>query len=333
MVRFRTILSAVLVLLSAAACQRRPFAERTTGVELVLSIDTRIVNCDEVELPEMMRVDLFDPVTGEVRYTDYVGPRGGYIYPAPGTYDLMVYNIGTENTQVRNESRYREVEAYTTGISDFLKSQLARFLARVAQERAMREQAAGVTRAPETEPIVYQPDHIFVGRRENVTVPVRYFEDDAEEIVIEVGAETLVETWKVEMVNVVGMKWITDAVAVVSGQAESTFMAAGEDSDGIVSIYFEQSGDADRGTLTGFFNTFGRYPGELDEIGLDVNIKDLGGGEHHFHFDVTEDFDDNPEQVIVIDGGIVIEEPAKEEGGGFDPKVDDWEDINTDIIL
>lgn len=327
----KTIRIAVLLILSvlcAMGCQRRPFVEHTTGVNLILKVNTEIVNAGDVPLPETMRVDLFDPQTGKVRYTDYVSATGGYIYPAPGEYDMIVYNIGTESTIIRNENSYGEVEAYTNDVSAFIKGQIAQFLASRAEAKAER----GKTKADEVERIVNQPDHLFVATGHRVHIPALLEDEEEREVTIEVDAHTVVETWKVQVTNVIGLQWVRSAVAIMSGQVESTFLGSGEDSDKAVSIYFEMEKNEEKGLIEGAFHTFGKHPGELSELSFDVSITDTGGDEHHFHFDVTEDFFDNPDNIIVIDEEIEIEEP-KVSGGGFDPSVEDWEDVKTDIIL
>lgn len=318
----------LLVILCAVACQRRPFVEHTTGVNLILKVNTQVVNAGDVPMPETMRVDLFDPETGAVRYTDYISSTGGYIYPAPGEYDMLLYNIGTESTLIRNEHSYDEVEAYTNDVSSFIKGQLAKFLASRAKARAER----GKTKADEEERIVNEPDHLFVASGHRVDIPAFVEEEEVREITIEVDAHSVVETWKVKVVSVIGLQWVQSAVAIMSGQVESTFIGKDEDSDRIVSIYFEMDKNEEDGTIEGTFNTFGKHPEELSELSFDVNITDTGGDEHHFHFDVTEDFFDNPDNTIIIDEQIEIEEP-KTGGGGFDPSVEDWEDVKTDIIL
>lgn len=318
----------ILVALCAIACQRRPFVEHTTGVNLILKVNTEIVNAGDVPLPETMRVDLFDPQTGKVRYTDYISATGGYIYPAPGDYDMILYNIGTESTIIRNENSYDEVEAYTNEVSSFIKGQIAQFLASRAEAKAER----GKTKADEVERIVNQPDHLFVATGHRVNIPALLEGEEEREVTIEVDAHTVVETWKVHVTSVIGLQWVQSAVAIMSGQVESTFLGSGEDSDEVVSIYFEMEKNEEAGLIEGTFHTFGKHPGELSELSFDVNITDTGGDEHHFHFDVTEDFFDNPENLIIIEDPIEIEEP-KTGGGGFDPSVEDWEDVKTDIIL
>lgn len=315
------------VVMSALSCQRRDFAEKVTEVNLSLNVKTHVANAGEVPAPETMRVDLYDVKTGKLKYTDYVEAEGGYIHPAPGTYDMVVYNIGTEAVQIRNESDINEIEAYTSEVSAYLKGQLAQFFADIAKIKESQE----MSKSPADEKVIYEPDHIFVGRADEVEIPVIY-EGEEREVVIEVDAHPEVETWKVTVANVKGLEYVQNVVAVISGQAESHFIGRGEDSGESVSIYFEKKRDMENKVLTGTFNTFGKHPTEKGILSLDINVTDTGGSDHHFHFDVDSQFQDNPDSHIVIDDPIEIEEP-KVAGGGFAPSVDDWEDINTDIDL
>lgn len=323
----------MMILLLAAAllagsCQRRDFVERTTGVNLILKINTQIVNHNEHPLPETMRVDLYNMKTGKIAYTDYVSPTGGYIHPVPGDYDLVLYNIGTESTQVRNEHDFNQIEAFTSEVSAFLKGQLAQFLASVAKSKAERAQ----TKAPVEETIVYEPDHLFVGMAHGVNIPVRYEGEEDLEVVIEVDAHTVVETWRVSVTNVIGLEYVRDVVALMSGQVESHFIGKEEKSDKSVSVFFEMYKDMENNALVGRFNTFGKQPSEISSLDFDINVTDTGGEEHHFHFDVDSQFMDNPDNHIQVEEQIEVKEP-KPGGGGFDPSVEDWENVNTDIIL
>ena len=133
------ILLAAMMVLLAGSCQRRPFAEHRSKVSLNVNINTEIINHADIPLPENMRVDLYDPSSAQLRYTDYVGPTGGYIHPVAGTYDMIVYSIGSESTIIHNEQHFNEIEAYTNEVSAFIKSQLAQFLTKrtkAAKERA-----------------------------------------------------------------------------------------------------------------------------------------------------------------------------------------------------
>ena len=334
------ILLLAAVLLAAAACQRRPFAQTQSKVSLQLDIKTDIINHVQAELPADLRVDLYDPETAQLVYTDYVGPYGGYIHPEAGVYDMIVYSIGSESTLVHNEHDYNAIEAYTNEVSSFIKAQMAQFLAKrakAARERAAKGLSVDDTKkpVPMEEPVVNQPDHMFVGWYHNLEVPVVYEDDPVREIYVEVDVHTIVETWQVEVEIAQGSQWIRDHVPLMSGQRGSVHIGPNVASEKIVSIYFDMKmEDREDGgkSLKGVFNTFGRHTDSSQGQSLDLNIKDSGGGDHLYHFDVTDQFIDNEKRYILVKEPIVIEEP-KVEGGGFQPVVDDWDDVVTDIIL
>lgn len=325
----RTRMTAALVLtmaMLAASCQRRPFAEHTTEVNLVLNVKTDIVINDEVPMPETMRIGLYETDGGSVQYTDYISSTGGLIHPKPGTYDLVVYNIGTESTQIRNEKSHDDIEAFTSEVSSFLKSQLGKFLEKRAQAQAKAEPEA------KEEKIVYEPDHLFVGHLRQTEIPALLEDGEDIEIHLNVDAHSVVETWNVDIPNVDGVEYVQKAVAIISGQAGSHFIGREEDSSESVSIYFEMSVDKETGVLFGKFNTFGKHPEAQSVLSLDINLTDTGGKEHHYHFDVDSDFMDNPALEIVIEDEVKVEQPTGG-GGGFVPTVNDWDEVRTEINI
>lgn len=325
----RTRMTAALVLtmaMLAASCQRRPFAEHTTEVNLVLNVKTDIVINDEVPMPETMRIGLYETDGGSVQYTDYISSTGGLIHPKPGTYDLVVYNIGTESTQIRNEKSHDDIEAFTSEVSSFLKSQLGKFLEKRAQAQAKAEPEA------KEEKIVYEPDHLFVGHLRQTEIPALLEDGEDIEIHLNVDAHSVVETWNVDIPNVDGVEYVQKAVAIISGQAGSHFIGREEDSSESVSIYFEMSVDKETGVLFGKFNTFGKHPEAQSVLSLDINLTDTGGKEHHYHFDVDSDFMDNPALEIVVEDEVKVEQPTGG-GGGFVPTVNDWDEVRTEINI
>ena len=325
--------------LLAGACQRRPFSSRNTGVNLVLKINTRIVNQVDVALPANMRVGMYNPDNHSLSYADFVGPEGGYISPEPGTYDILVYNFETESTILRGEDDFLKAEAYTNEISPYLKGQIKGLL---EQRRKLRQERLAASSVSETaatddeERVVYEPDHLFVGRVKGQDIPRLLLEEGDREIVIEVDATSIVETWKIEIRGVQGAEYISSISAIISGQAASTYLYSGEDSDESVSVYFtmqtNRARTSDEGMIMGSFNTFGKKPGVESELSLDVSITDSGGNTYDLHYDITSDFLDNPERVIVIEDDISIDPPSSG-GGGFDPSVEDWDNVTSAIEL
>ena len=310
-----------MTVLLSGACQRRPFAENRSRVVIVLNINTDIINHTQEELPENMRVDLYNPETSELVFTDYVGPTGGVIHPAPGVYDMIIYSIGTESTQVQNESNYKTIEAFTSEVSGYLRSQMAEFLTKDSDSYA-------------GDLAVNQPDHIFVGWYDGLDIPVTYEDEPVIVVTVDVEAHTLVETWQVEICNVEGTENVSEVTALVSGQEGSVHIGPNTSTDRIVSVFFDmkvETGDNGRKVIKGKYNSFGQHPDRKHETIIDISVKNRGGGQQIFHFDVTDQMKDNPKQYILIQDPIKIEETGG--GGGFQPVVDEWDDIHTDIIL
>ena len=121
--------------------------------------------------------------------------------------------------------------------------------------------------------------------------------------------------------------------AVVTGLAGSNMISFNQRSEDIVSVFFDNQTIDENGILTARFNTFGKNM-DIDEPQvLSLVFTDVAGKGHVFNIDVTEQFIDNPEQIIRVRTEIDIPEPMSSGDGGFVPKVDEWDEINTDIII
>lgn len=316
----RYMIPMLVMLLFMASCARRPFADYNSKVKLSLNINTDIQNHEVTKLPENMRVDLYDPATGEHLYTDYVGPEGGYIHPDPGIYDLIVYSIGSETTIVHNEHHFNEIEAYTNEVMSYLKSQTAE----------------NQTKEGESEhPIVYEPEHIFVGWHQSLEVPVALEDEEIQEILVEIDAHTIVETWQVEIRNVEGTQYVSELSGIACGQRGSVHIGPNVASERVVRVIFEMKLE-DKGSggkcIKGKYSSFGVHEEQTGTVYLDLSVGNKGGGSQYFRFDVTDQMKGNEQRYILIDDPVVIEESGGG-GGGFQPIVDDWDDIHTDIKL
>ena len=89
----------------------------------------------------------------------------------------------------------------------------------------------------------------------------------------------------------------------------------------------------ENGVLTAKFNTFGWTKSIHEPQVLSLVFTDVAGKGHVYNFDISNQFPDNKEQIIRIVTEIDIPEPMTSGDGGFVPKVDDWDEINTDIII
>ena len=87
--------AAAWLLMPAVSCERRPLSDQSYNVYLELEIEDEITNYELESLPEVMKVNFYDPQTEALMYEDFVGPQGGDLSVPPGTYHMVVYNFGS----------------------------------------------------------------------------------------------------------------------------------------------------------------------------------------------------------------------------------------------
>lgn len=312
----RILLYALMLLCVMTSCKRRPLTTADYTVIVNIEIEKEIVNYEVEKDPSLMRCVFYNADNGAFVTQAFLPPTGGQVSLVPmRSYDVLVYNFDTETTWIEDENWWDRIYASTSLIPDSFRTKLrSRAESKVDEEN-----------------IVYDPDHLFVGRLEDVFIPARAVE--APTVVIDLYAETVVETWIVEVETVTGRENIGTIAGVVTGLAESNRIAFDERSRDYVSVYFDNQTIDENGLLTGKFNTFGRNPESGVPQVLSLVFTDVAGKGYVYNFDVSDQFVDNPEQIIRLKFDIDIPKPETPGDGGFAPVVDEWEDVNTDIII
>ncbi len=308
------ILCAVLFA-SLASCERRPLTTADYMVIVNLEIEDSITNYQMQRLPSLMRCVFYDSHTGAFITQAFLPPTGGQVSLIPSReYDVLVYNFDTESTWISGENSFYNVYASTSVIP-------TSFLTKLRSRSA----------ADEKEKIVYDPDHLYVGRLHDVFVPARSV--DADPLVLDIKCETVVESWIVDVRTVTGVENIGSIAAVITGLSESNRIALNERSTDYVSVYFDNQVIDENGCVRASFNTFGRNPNSGTQQILSLVIIDIAGNGRVFNIDVSEQFINNPEQIIRVNTEIDIPKPITAGDGGFAPEVDEWDDVNTEIII
>lgn len=311
---------ALTVLFSAPSCKRRPLSDADYNVNVVFNIDQNILNGPEMTEPEMMRVAFFDHNNGNLVAQAYLPPQGGQVSVLPGrSYDVLAYNFGTQVTFIQNENNFGRISATTNQIADSFKSKL---------------KSRG-TRSPgdETEgTIVYDPDHLFVGRLMNVDMPARSVESP--EVTLTIDCQTVVQSWILCVNKIKGAQYVGSISAVITGLSQYHRLGQGNRSEEVASVFFDVRNLDRDGFLDARFNTFGRSPKQGERQILSLVITDVAGKGYIFNVDISDQFIDNPRQYILVNtDDIEIPEPEHKEGGGLAPSVDEWKDINTNINI
>lgn len=308
-------MAVLLMCMLSAACQRRPLTTADYAVTLNIHIDKDIVNYEYEKDPSLMRCIFYDSNTGAFITQAFLPPTGGQVSLIPAReYDVLVYNFDTESTWLENENWFQKIYASTSVIPDSFRTKLRSRATKVDEEQ-----------------IVYDPDHLYVGRLNDVFIPSRSV--DAPPVILDVTCQTVVESWIIEVKTVTGVKNIGSMAGVVTSLSGSNFIGPNDRSSDFVSVYFDNQTIDSEGTLTARFNTFG-WTSEIKEAQvLSLVFTDVAGKGHVYNIDVSNQFPGNKEQIIRVQTEIDIPEPMTSGDGGFVPKVDEWDEINTDIII
>lgn len=324
----------LLSLLALAACHRIPMYEASSGVFLRLDLKTELdaefsENIDfaaHPELlakvtgtaPEMVRACFYDADSHELVAEDFLPPEGGFIHIPTGMYDVLVYSLGTEATQVEGTKTRAGAYAFTSPTGARVKVQT---------------KAGGGEDSEVEQAVIWEPDPLYAGRIAGAVIPV-YPEGEEESVVLESVLKRSVETWSLEIREVEGAERIAAAEAYVTGQAAGRYLWDGRTTNHPASLVCPLVVNPAKGQLWTVFNTFGKFPEAESDVVVDLLVTTTGGARCSYIFDVTDQWKnpDNTAHRIVID--VLVEIPDENySGGGFDPIVEDWDGEEIDIIV
>ena len=179
--------------------------------------------------------------------------------------------------------------------------------------------------------IINEPDHLYTSNEMNVTIDA--FIGSEQNITIHTTTSSILDVYSLEVLNIKGAENIEKVEAFVTGQVISNYFGIQEREASPASVYVDMSIDTENNRLYAVFNTFGKLPGEQNNIFLDIT--DSGGGQYRYVFNVTDQFDnpDNRNHQIIIEGDIIDIPKAEHGGGGFQPSVNEWEREDIDVPL
>jgi hypothetical protein len=336
---------AAVILASALSCIRRPLEDMMEQVALRVDVNVKAVanvSCDvyneNIPVPnvntDMMRVMVYDPGTRNLLTQSFISQKteengdqvlSGMLNISYGNYDFLIYNFDTPTTQVSGENNENSILGYTSEIPD-----------------AMRTRYLG-TKAGEYDNvhINYEPDHLMVAREHNLRVSPR---DTL--VVIKTVATTVVDTYYIQ-IHVEGMQYASSATAIINGLSPSNHFGLNERTlDPTAAVCFEMLKSQDpklpgenKDVLCAVFNTFGKIPEATSNLHVTFNVVDVAGNlqQKDINLDTVFKSQDAIEHHwLLIDETWVIQKPddtPQNSGGGFRPVVDDWEEINENIIL
>ncbi len=361
------ILLGVLCLAMMFSCERRPLEQPSqaiavsvkVNVNAVTNVNTNIRNSVtlygttptlwEEKLaqldPQTMRVLVYNPDTDKLITQSFVSSStvdengnkvfNGTLGISHGDYNFLVYNFDTPTTQVSEESTESRIIAYTEEISPSLK---AKYL-------GTRSGTDEETENPyEDIHIHYEPEHLLVANHRNIRISPH---DTL--VVIHTEASSVIDTYYLQ-VSVEGLEFASTATAVISGLSPSNKIGLNERTEEPSSaVIFEMHKGQDtavegenKDVLCAVFNTFGKIKDSGSQLYITFNVYDTAGN----LLNLTANLDDICETELakknhwlIIDKSyltIVIPDPGTtphEGNGGFQPKVDNWEEEEGNITI
>ena len=346
-----------LCILVLSSCERRPLVDLSNTHYVRVYIDENIPNVTygfynetynrpHYESPDVLRITLADPETGFTKAERFLRNTGvdenglyydGYIIADPGEYMLTAYNFDTESTIIDGMNNHWNMKAYTNEIASHLKTKIP----------------SRSTKSPETESesIVYDPDHLFATHCGRVVIP---YSENLDTLRTPEGthfrASSIVKSYYLQ-VRVKGIKYASSSVGLLTGMAGSAWVKDSKmDEEHNVTVYFEMMPgenpsagitrtDDDTALIYTTFGTFGKLPSEDNELEITFDFLTVYGKPYSETIDITGVFS-TPEakehQWLLLDHVIAIPEPPPGTGsgsGGFQPSVDKWSDVESDIII
>lgn len=343
----------VVVVLSAAACHRRPLYDPETSVKVRVKVNVKAI-CNITEgtkrntdprlydkrtlsmNTDEMHVLVYYPDTRNLYTQTWLRAKtmengeqvlSGDLAVDFGEWDIVIYNWDTQSIQKTGFNSESTMIAYTDEIPS---STRVRYLGTKA------DAFDGIG-------IYEEPEHLFVAHKDVMVAP----RDTV--IVIDTEAQTVIDTYYLQ-IRVKGIQHATtNANAVISGLSPSNRFALNlrtEDPSGAVCFPLIASKDTTitdepNDVMCAVFNTFGKIPEVTSNLHATFSVVDTGGNLQTLDVNLDDVFKKKEaieNHWLIIDQVIwEIEDPNVNPqpggNGGFQPIVDDWEEEHGEIIL
>ena len=263
--------------------------------------------------PETMRLYLFPIDGGRPRTYEFIDYRGGHVNVPAGRYKALCVNADTESVLYRGIDSFDSFEAY-------------------APDGVLSVGAFLVPRAEGTseERVAKSPDRLYSARLDDLTVEL-----SKENQTVTLYPELSVCRYRVEIRNVSNLQYVSsDGIAgSLSGMSGGLLVGRNELTSAPVTVPFEVISDG-VSTLTADFLTFGQTGSSGPAHKLVIYVIMSDGSKNYYTFDVTRQVDEaaDPRDVHILLDGLPLPKPIVN-GGGFQPAVDEWENIDIDVPM
>ena len=304
-----------VLLLSAAltSCQKELCYDHNHGGRSALHVNFDWSAYPEAE-PTEMSLMIFAEGSQPVQIP-FKGKEGGDISLAEGSYGLIGYNNDTE-LQTRGRD-WGDFEIYSQA------SELNTFSRMFASTRNIPR-----SRGTESQPVIYEPDSLWTSALNDVTVSETSW---GQTVIMPMKTANTFFSFVID--NVDNLDLVTELAGTLSGMSGSWYPATEMPSDDecIIPFPLEKTGET---SIGGYMNSFGHCPNPdaPHEHHLVVYVEMNNISKYYYSVDVTEKVHE------VWNGGVIHIERLPlplpvSGGGGFNPGIDEWNEVHIDIDL
>jgi len=308
----------ILLLLSLTGCEHKElcFSHPHTAM---LDVDFNWDRATDAS-PRSMSLYLFPKNGGRPLRYEFSGCKGGKIRVAAGRYDALCLNSDTEGIYYLNTEKITSFEV-TTRSTQLLSEQSFHNIPEANVPRV---------EGKEDERVALAPDLLWSDNMYDIEVSAS---DDNR---LTLYPEISMHICTIEIRNADNLKYVSGISASISTMAGGVLVGQGHDvlSEERVTIPFEADMSPDKTTITGRLHSFGHCPTDLNSHKMVIYAILADGSKWYYTYDVTEQFHTahDPHRVHILLEKLPIPHPIVD-GGGFNPSVDEWEEIDTDIDM
>lgn len=231
-------------------------------------------------------------------FVDFLDPYGGVLSLNPGHYSVLLFNNDTQKVRYRNTTSYHDFEAYVPTV----------------------ERPSLVAGAPAEQGIA-EPDRLFVASVGDVEVL-----PSIDTLRIEQSPVRFFSAYSFTVQGITGLENLSAIQASLSGMAPWIRLSTGELGQPSATIFLNFR-RTEKG-IEGGFSTFGHYDDPTEKHLLTLEMRYQGRLVTRT-YDVTQML----HQTGRIDVVDMLDFPAVEGGGGFDPEVGGWDKDTVNIPM
>ena len=273
--------------------------------------------------PASMSLYLFPQQGGEALRYEFIGREGGTIRVPVGNYDAICLNSDTEGLVYRNGERFESFEV-TSQTTDLLSTGLTGL--------GVRSDTAPRAEGTEDERVAQTADMLWSGSIQDITLTQAEPEPE-----LTLRPVVSVRTYRIEITDAENLKYVSGLSASLSGMSGGVLPGPATLSTERVTHPFELQVGADKTTVEGEFLAFGHCPDTQGRHTLIVYAVLSDGSKYAYTFDtdeVTSQLHEDPDayEVTLRLSGLPLPKPIVN-GGGFQPEVEDWEQVDVGIAM